>query len=303
MCVAIAGPPPPAPIADPPGAFSFGVLGDAPYYLHEELQYRVVMQDLEQHELASVIHIGDIFWRPCSDAMYVGSRRRFDALRHPVVYTPGDNEWFDCWDPRVGGYVPLERLARLRQVFFDKPTRSLGRRKIALESQPALSENARWRQGSVVFATAHVIGSANGMKPFRGRTAANDAEVGERSRLSAAWLRETFAEARVVDATAVVIAFHANVFRDDMAADLRQPYEPFLTVFAEEAARFGKVVLAVHGDDHKYIVDSPVREAPNVTRLQVPGSPNVGWVRVTATPGAAQPFSFERRVVPGWKYW
>ena len=41
----------------------------------------------------------------------------------------------------------------------------------------------------------------------------------------------------------------------------------------------------------------------NLTRLQVPGSYDVGWVRVTVTPGAAEPFAFELRVVPHWKYW
>jgi hypothetical protein len=35
----------------------------------------------------------------------------------------------------------------------------------------------------------------------------------------------------------------------------------------------------------------------------VPGSPSVGWVRVVVTPGVQPSFTFEPRVVPGWKYW
>ncbi len=70
----------------------------------------------------------------------------------------------------------------------------------------------------------------------------------------------------------------------------------------EEVARFGKPVLLVNGEDHEYLVDHPLR-SPNFTRMQVPGSPLVGWVRVEVRPGAASPFTFEQRVVPRWKYW
>jgi hypothetical protein len=299
--VATAGPP--APSAAPPGTFSFAALGDAPYYGHEELQYRVVLKDLGQHELASVIHVGDLFWRPCSDGMYERSRQWLDALPHPVIYTPGDNEWFDCWEPRVGGYAPLERLARLRQIFFDHPGRSLGRESIALTSQTVLPENARWRHDAIVFATLHLIGSANGTRPFPGRTAADDAEGRQRTGASMTWLRETFAEATATRATAMVLAFHANPFHTAAADGVRREYEPFVKTLVEEAGRFGRPVLFVHGDTHEFIVDRPLPGVPNATRMQVPGSPAVGWVRVTVEPGPTVAFSFERRVVPRWKYW
>ena len=45
------------------------------------------------------------------------------------------------------------------------------------------------------------------------------------------------------------------------------------------------------------------RTIGNVTRLEVPGSPLVGWVRVVVTPGATPSFAFEQRLVPRWKYW
>lgn len=68
-------------------------------------------------------------------------------------------------------------------------------------------------------------------------------------------------------------------------------------------------VLIAHGDDHRYIVDHPLlrsgtnRRLENVTRLEVPGSPQVGWVRVVVTPGEEKPFAFELHVLPRWKYW
>src|SRR5687767_6904942 len=85
----------PVPTPNPPGTFSFAVLGDAPYNaLHGEgLQYRLVLRELDAHNLSLVLHVGDIFWWPCSDERYRRALDEFNALRHPVIYTPGDNEW------------------------------------------------------------------------------------------------------------------------------------------------------------------------------------------------------------------
>jgi hypothetical protein len=148
------------PTPNPPGSFSIGVMGDAPYFLTEEIRFRLVLRDLDAHDLSTVISVGDIFWRPCTDAMYQRARDRFNQLRHPVIYTPGDNEWFDCWEPGSGGYEPHERLARLRQIFYTTPAQSLGARRIPLVSQAEFIENVRWTDHSYVFATAfepHVI--------------------------------------------------------------------------------------------------------------------------------------------------
>jgi hypothetical protein len=54
---------------------------------------------------------------------------QFNALPHPLIYTPGDNEWTDCHEGRnVAGLDPLERLAKLRTVFF-QGERSLGQKR------------------------------------------------------------------------------------------------------------------------------------------------------------------------------
>lgn len=119
---------PEAPTPNPPGTFSFAVLGDAPYYAWEDLQYRLVLQSLDANDLRWVIDVGDIFWRPCTDELYRTNLERFNGLRHPVIYTPGDNEWMDCWEPGSGGFGPRDRLERIRQIFFNNPTRSLGLR-------------------------------------------------------------------------------------------------------------------------------------------------------------------------------
>lgn len=306
---------PEAPTPNPPGTFSFAVMGDAPYYAWEELQYRLVLQTLDANDLSWVIDVGDIFWRPCTDERYRQTLNEFNGLRHPVIYIPGDNEWTDCWEPGSGGFLPQDRLNRIRQIFFQNPTRSLGRSTLPLVSQagrepfPEFVENARWVHEGIVFATVHIVGSKNGMKPFPARTEADDIASRRRTEAAAAWVRETFAEARNLNASGVVISFHANAALEEPDDPGRQAFEPFITAVEEEAERFARPVLLAHGDGHDYIVDHPLvgrttgRRLENLTRLQVPGSPLVGWVRVVVKPGAENPFAFEEHVVPRWKYW
>ena len=121
-------------------------------------------------------------------------------------------------------------------------------------------------------------------------------------------MRESFAEATAARAIAVVVAFHGTLgFGQPMEA--RLAYEPFVATLEEEVERFGKPVLAVHGDAHRLTVDHPLvrrttgRRLANFTRLEVPGSPDVGWVRVVVTPGAEQPFTFQPLIVFRWRFW
>lgn len=307
------GPQPATP--DPPGTFSFAALGDSPYNRFEDVRYRTVLEDLEAHDLSHVLHVGDLFWTPCTDGRYRRTLDEFNALRHPVIYTPGDNEWTDCWQ-HGDGALPLDRLAEIRRVFFAEPARSLGGRAISLEHQGGDREfgehveNARWTHDGVVFATIHLVGSRNALYDFPGRSEADDAEAMRRTAAAAAWVRETFAAARDAGAPAVVVAFHGNPgFGDEVDDPYREAFEPALGTLAEEAEAFGRPVLVVQGDWHDYTVDHPVMSRStgeplgNVTRLQVPGSPHVGWVRVTVDPDAPEPFAFEPRVVPRWALW
>jgi len=310
---------PPEPASPPPpGGFAFAALGDSQYYVWEELQHHRLVRQLEASDLAFVVHVGDIFWRPCSRQRYRSRLETFEEIAHPVIYTPGDNEWADCHERVAGSYPPAGRLAQLRELFFADPSRSLGRERIALVSQgaapgssfPELLENARWEHDGVVFATVHLVGSGNASRTFPGRTSEDDLEARRRTEGAASWTREVFAVARDRPARAVVLAFHAAPpFEEDPEDPERVPFEPFLDTLVQEAASFDRPVLIVHGDDHELIVDRPLLDPNNgeslgnVTRLEVPGSPRVGWVRVGVAPSGPDPFSFEPHVVPRWRFW
>jgi predicted phosphodiesterase len=299
----------PRPVLDgPPGSFSIAVLGDAPYHVWEEIQYRYMLRDLAASNLAWILHVGDMFSHPCTDDMYHSRLAYFLSVRHAVIYTPGDNDWFDCHKPRSGAIAPRNRLSMIRALFFRNPTLSLGGSKIPVMSQSEsypyeeFVENVRWEHRGIVFVTVHLIGSRNGLESFEGRTAADDEEWKRRTEAAAAWIHSAFAVARRKQARSVFIAFHANLYFK-LPADTRKrkAYEPFLTALEEESAAFPGPVVIAHGDGHKFIVDHPLvrrtdgRRLENVIRLEVPGSPNVGWVRVLVTPSASDLYQFEPR--------
>jgi hypothetical protein len=297
---------------NPPGTFAFGALGDAPYDPLESWRYPLMLQDLDQHDLDFAIHVGDIFWRPCSTERYERSLRWFEGLKHPLIYVPGDNEWADCWTAQEGSFNPRDRLALLRRIMYPRPGLTLGLERFPLETQstdPQYSEfveHTRWSTNAIVFATLHVVGSGNFTQPFPARTSEDDAEARRRLEAALAWLRGTFMQATSQSATAVVLAFHGE---PGFEWNSRNPFQPLLDAVAEEAAAFGHPVLLIHGDSHEFIIDTPLkaratgRTIGNVTRLEVPGSPDVGWVRVVVTPGETPSFAFEQRIVPFWKYW
>jgi hypothetical protein len=305
---------PQAPTSNPPGTFAFGALGDAPYEPWEAWRYPLMLEDMDGNDLAFSIHVGDIFWRPCSDDRYERSLRWFNGLQHPLIYVPGDNEWADCWTRQEGGYNPRERLAVLRRTLFPRPTSSLGRQTLPLETQsanPAFAEfveHSRWSHHGLIFATIHVVGSGNFSQRFPERTHEDDEEARLRLHAALAWLGETFAKAKAQSATAVVVSFHADPGFDG-SSDEQAPFRSLLDAFEDEAVAFDKPVLLIHGDSHHFITDSPLRSRStqetirNVLRLEVPGSPQVGWVRVVVKTGANPSFAFEPRLVPRWKYW
>ena len=291
-----------APAAQPlsPDAFSFALFGDAPYSEQEEDAFARVIEAVNAAPLAFAVHIGDFKSgaSACSDALFADRAARFAAIHHPFVYVPGDNEWTDCHRPAAGGYDPVERLARLREMFFGEAT-SAGARGLAFQRQSEdprhapFSENLRFRVGPVLFVTMNVPGSNNNL----GRTPAMDAEFARRSEANAAWLRESFALAAREQSSGVAVLFHADP-SFEAAGTTRQPsgFRAFTALLAREAARFGKPVLVVHGDSHMHRIDRPLRDAAgaplaNVLRVESFGSPRVGWLRIAVDPGAPALFS------------
>jgi hypothetical protein len=259
------------------------------------------------------VHLGDIKDGAslCSDAYFDQMRANFDTLQDPLVLTPGDNEWTDCHRPAAGGYLPTERLARFRSVFYPRPRKSLGERQKSLKTQAdrpgfeTFVENRLWKARKVVFATVHVVGSNNDLVPWFG-TAETAAQRVERlaeyeARLAAtlAWLDHTFAFAAEHEARGVVVAMQA-----DMWFNTPHGFTEIVQRLADRASEFGKPVLLLEGDSHRFTVDRPlatgsalhgvVTAAPNLTRIIVEGQTTGEWLKLRIDPNAAELFTWTR---------
>lgn len=301
---------------DPPAPFRFALIGDLAYSQAEEPLLDNVLADLDRNaSLAFVVHLGDLSSARlgCTDELLARRLEQFRASAHPFVYTPGDNEWTDCYEPNVRGGNPLERLARLRVVFFDGD-HTFGRRRFALTRQsrdPAFGryrENVRWDLGGVTFLTLHVVGGNNGL----GRTAEGDAEYAERNRANLEWLRQGFEHAKAVNSRAIMIMQQANPFLEFPPLP-RKPQNPsgFADLRAQlqkETAAFEKPVVLAHGDSHFFRIDKPlspmrVRRGTatpgleNFTRVETFGTPHHHWVEVGVDADDPDVFTFRPRIV------
>ena len=312
------------------GGFQFALIGDMPYTPVQEREYERVLSVMNAADLAFVIHIGDTQPNPasgtqrCSDDSYRATLDSFQRIKHPVILTPGDNDWTDCH--RVRGVVvdPLERLAKIRATFYPDG-RSLGQHTLLVQSQAddksngKFRENLRWSVGNVTFATLHIIGSNDNL----GRSPAMDAEHLERKAANLAWLRAAFVSAKATGSRGVVLMAHANPgFENYWPSEARSRYfEPFLargesmplhaTAFddtiaalTEELERYDKPVAFLHGDTHLFRIDKPLyskrtnRLFENFTRVETFGNPDTHWVRITVDPADPQLFRFDARIVP-----
>lgn len=299
--------------------FSFVAWGDIPYCQAaapqdcpaEEGRVARLVGQINAARPAFSIHVGDTTGGSelCSDAKLLRAFSFFGLASHPVIYTPGDNEWTDCWRDGAGRYEPLERLAFLRSRYF-RDAFSLGRvrmpltrqadmRNPALPAHPQMVENARWQHNDVYFMTIHLPGSNNGRPTIPGdrpqipQGPGALAEFEARNAANIAWLETSFGEAGWVSARAVVIALQADLFYiARCGSGYDSGYVQFRTALGRQAAAFGKPVLLVNGDSHFWLQDRPLAEAPNLTRIMVPGDRDVRAVRVDVDPAAADPWRF-----------
>lgn len=293
--------------------FVFAAVGCQPYARSPNSveNYARLIAEINRADPVFTVHLGDFKGseEPNTDELFRRRRDEFNTFTGPLIYTPGDNDWTDAHYPSAGRHDPRERLAKLREVFF-AGERSHGQRPIDLVTQrrdPAFAkfvENARWTHGGVVFATVHAVGSDNNDQPAVPGAAA---EFEERDAANAAWIRAAFAEARTTAAVGVVLLFQADplLARDLGQAGVTRGFARFLRVLADEARAWGKPVLLVHADEHRYRLDVGVQllpgEAPlaNVTRLETFGDYNVHAVLVAVDPESPQLFLCGPLIVPG----
>jgi hypothetical protein len=285
--------------------FSFALIGDVPYNQFERAHLPLLLEEIGRENVAFVIHDGDIKdgGSPCSDEVFLDRLQLFNASRHPFILIPGDNEWTDCRRRSNGSYDPLERLAKLRELFFARG-RTLGRNTFPLETQtldPVFGryrENVRWQKGRMLFVGLNIPGGDNNF----GRGPAPSADFLERGNANRAWLASSFDLARGRQLAGIVIVIQANpAFEAYNRGSPHRGYEAFIDQLVAETGAFAGQVVLVHGDSHFHRIDKPMlapdthRVVERFTRVETYGSPFMGWVQVTVDDEQVSPFRFESR--------
>lgn len=276
--------------------FQFAAIGDVPYT--SAVQLDRLVERINALPLRFTIHVGDIKSGStlCSDETFEAVRRQFMSFDRPLIYTPGDNEWTDCHRLNNGPYDPIERLQKLRQMFF-ATNQSLGRNPLALDVQSQagafrdFTENRRWYTKEISFATIHMVGSNNNLQP----ELPSFSEFALRNEANIAWMRSTFAEARSRGHRAIVFAMQADTFYADPRIKESGVAE-WLEAFRQEAIAWGRPVLLIQGDTHRFTTDRPLEKqaasVPYVQRVVVPGEQFADAVLIDVdTSNLAQPFS------------
>jgi hypothetical protein len=286
---------------------SFGLFGDTPYSSYEREQLPRMLAEMGREELAFVVHDGDIKngASVCSDEVFRDILGVFQASSVPLVYVPGDNEWTDCHRSNNGPYDPLERLDKLRELFFAGDS-ALGQKTMPLERQsrdPAFAryrENVRWQAGGALFVGLNLPGSDNN---YRGTGRSGPVpEFTERSVANRVWLAQAFALARRQKLAGILIVIQADPEFEAASAGHPKPgYRDFIQQLREETQGFAGQVVLVHGDSHHQQINQPLLDAAgrdvvtNFTRVETYGYPFMGWTRATVDAADPKVFRFEPR--------
>lgn len=295
------------------------LIGDVPYRDTDILKLDEVIREINAARIDFTVHTGDIKSGSsvCADELFKVRFDQLTQLKRPLVYTPGDNEWTDCHRPAAGAFEPLERLAKIRSLFFPRPGVTLGKQKFQVRTQakdPAFAqfvENVMFEKGDVVFSTLHVVGSNNNLALWAGvgETAAAPRqdrldEVAKRTAAVLAWIDATFDEAEKQDSAGIFFAMQADPAIEAAVGDpTRKGFEEILAKLSQRTVSFGRPVLLGHGDSHFFRLDKPLfgatvangqQRLEDFSRVENFGDQDVHWVEIDIDAHTPEVF----RIVP-----
>ncbi len=314
-------------------SFEIGLIGDMPY-AEQDNAWTNVRDELNTAALSFVVHLGNFkaFNSQCDDTYYNTLLNQFNTLTHPLVYTPGENDWATCNRIDNGAYYFQERLDRLRGL-FTAGTESLGQNKLTLKRQStemvsygAYSENALWTMNNVTFASVHVVGYGNNTEVPGDQASIDDAvttlqrggESADRQAANLAWLTHIFAQAKGTQGL-MLFMHQGNPAWDypPQAGRSAGVYAAFFAELTRLTAAYGKPVLLAHArqqvsaasstnnrNDFSYFrVDKPnlapgeAGDIRHLNRVEVFGDEDMHWVRVLVNPDSTDVFYVQPEIV------
>lgn len=300
------------------------LIADLPQWPAAEANLATLLDHFAERKLNLVIHAGGIKGdtESCSDAVLGSRQQLLSQSPLPLVYVPGETDWSECRLPVNGSFDPVERLSRLRELFFPEDA-TLGRqtRPLVRQSDQALfrsfRENMRLSVGDVLIVGLNVPGDNNHYRDEGGR----NSEFEDRREANRQWLARAFSVARQRDLNGIVVVAHADphfangwekkgrptLLDGFMRHRTRDGYLEFKRQLRDLSARFNGQVLLVHaagsGADSGFGIDKPLRDAggkvlQNFTRVSLPASSISQWAELVITPAAASPFAVVLKDAP-----
>jgi hypothetical protein len=248
-------------------ALIFSATGDVPYGTSE---ISIFQQQITNHNKYSpakfFVHVGDILSgsESCAEARYALVSSELKRLAVPAYIVPGDNETTDCSNPTQGKNWWLQYFTNFELNFCSAPY---------TEHQSGRGQNFAFTMDGVLFVGIDLVGSSG--------TSSSDQQK------NADWVEQQF--------TAKVSQVRAAVVFSQAGPDAKRA--TFFNRFEPAAATFGKPVLFLHGDGHKWVQDNPW-PLSNTMRIQVAAGGSEDPVQVTVTTSTSSPstaFVFKRK--------
>ncbi|MGO4302607.1 hypothetical protein AB4Z41_02930 [Cupriavidus sp. RAF12] len=301
--------PSPAPAVEP---LRVALIADVPQWPAAEAETATLFETMASRQIDLVIHAGGIKGdtESCGDAVLAARQRVLDEAPLPVIYVPGENDWAECQKPVNGQFDAVERLNRLRELFFPVDA-TLGRQTLPVirQSDQALfrsyRENVRLLKGNVLLVGLNLPGDNNHYRTEGGR----NGEFEDRREANRQWLARAFSVAAQHDVAGVVVVAHGDpqfgngwekrgkpsLFDAFVRRGARDGYLEFKRQLRDLTGKFSGQVLLVHAGDGSFSVDKPLRDAAgkvvaNFTRVVLPvGSPSQ-WTELMVSPGTKSVF-------------
>jgi hypothetical protein len=246
----------------------FGAMGDGPRGVEEWQMLEDQVHDLNiGRKYSFFVHVGDL-WHGTErlpESHYTRAASILKQSKIPAFIVPGDNEWNDLKDPAEGWKFWTKTFYDFDKN-FKKP--------YTVHHQDGQPENIAFVHKGVLIVGINVVGGK-----------IHDAEEwAKRHKKCTEWIKAQF-EAHKGEVRAAV------VFAQARPNDAKQL--DFFMPFIDHAKAFEKPVLYLHGDGHKFNIETPWR-ANNVWRVQIDSVGINPPLEVHVTHDLGEPFRFIR---------
>ncbi len=288
------------------------LLADQPQWPAAEAGTTRLLDYLAARRLDFAVHLGGIKGdtESCGDTLLTARQRLLDQSPLPLFYLPGETDWAECHRPVNGHFDAMERLNRLRELFFPADT-TLGQRVLPLMRQSdqatfrSFRENIRWTAGNVMMVGLNLPGDNNHYRSEGGR----NGEFEDRREANRQWLTRAFSLAQQQNLPGIVVLEHADpqfgngweqrgkpsLLDGFLRRRPRDGYLEFKRQLRDLAGRFRGQVLLVHTGAGGFGIDTPLKDASgktlrNFTRVVLPGGAPGQYTELAITPGSPSLF-------------